>query len=90
MKRPVTLGAELLKTLSKKMEEDDIDKSLKMRIVQETLHDIFKDQENKEYKLRRNPKARLVLHALCLHENSSGKVRKPQKLSNAFQLCSLF
>lgn len=84
MKRPVTLTAELLKKLSKKMEIEEEDKVIKMKILEETLDKIFSSQENKDYKIRRNPETRLVLHALCLHEKSSERVRKHNKINKNF------
>lgn len=76
MKRPVTLSAELLKKLSKNMETREEDRLIKMVIIKETLEKMFKKQENKDYRIRRNPETRLVLHALCLHENHLESVRK--------------
>lgn len=74
MKRPVTLSAELLKLISKKMNEDEEGKLLKIKTIESTLAKIFLNYEYNEYKIRRNPEFRLVLHALCVYENSFHKV----------------
>lgn len=79
MKRPVSLSTELLKKLSKKMEEQDGDRLIKLKIMNDTFRKLFTTQANKEYKIRRNPETRLVLHALYLHEASAEKVRIPRQ-----------
>lgn len=69
------LNEALLKKLSQKMEMQEEDRLLKIKIVEQTLDKLFRMKEYKDYKIRRNPESRLVLHALCSYENCPEKVR---------------
>lgn len=60
------------------MEGSESDKLLRLRLLKECLEKLFFHEDKKQYKIRRNPETRLVLHALCLHEQSSEKVKIPQ------------
>lgn len=75
MKRPITLSADLLRKVSSKMNHDEKDKILKIKILQNTLGKIFNNKRNANYKIRRNPESRLVLHALCLYDTHPECVR---------------
>lgn len=84
MKRPIALSTSLLKKISNKMDFQEEDKVIKINIVKITLKRIFNTQQNKDYKIRRNPETRLVLHALCLHEKRPESVRKSSALLSIF------
>lgn len=74
MRKPIMLNEALLKKLSLKMEIQEEDRLLKIKIIKETLGKLFVMKEYKDYKIRRNPESRLVLHALCSQEKCSEKV----------------
>lgn len=81
------LNEALLKKLSQKMEMEVEDRLLKIKIVEQTLDKLFRMKKYKDYKIRRNPESRLVLHALCSHEKCPEKVRYQKILVFAYLIC---
>ncbi|KAG5883749.1 hypothetical protein JTB14_023171 [Gonioctena quinquepunctata] len=73
MKKPVSLSVEILRKFGSKMGEDESDKVLRIQLLNDTLETIGNAEVRRDFKMRRNPESRLVVHAMCMSQSCAEK-----------------
>ncbi|XP_060533156.1 uncharacterized protein LOC132706086 isoform X2 [Cylas formicarius] len=73
MKRPTVLSAELINALASSMDGTETDKNLKITFLDRALRNIAQARSTQILSIRKNPAARLPVHALCVSDRRPGK-----------------